>query len=122
MSILRSIQRFVIGRLEYIAFYLPAIRALLVENRQLGFLLKQAPILQPPTDLVRIMGISVKYAYIHPTTIARIDPLGLLIEKHPARWVVTPLMPEGGVIFSPNEMPGTAHLQGRCACGTSSKR
>ena len=83
---------------------------------QVKFLLSQAPVIQPTLDLLR--RSITPFAYIHPKTfdILTTPYRGVsgkdsgnrwvcTISPSPTRFVLTDLMPEGGVIFSPNAIP-----------------
>lgn len=80
----------------------------LVEE-QLRFLLSQAPLMDAPKSDRDFMNLRVKFAYIHPKTATKVPAILVSIrqEKNPnGQWILTELMPEGGVIYSPNPMPG----------------
>lgn len=85
----------------------------------LKFLLSQAPMIDAPTDRFNAARAVTKYAYIHPTTLAKLATYTCTI-KHgqpwitlapsPTRWISTTLMPEGRVIYTPNAIPGLEKL------------
>lgn len=81
---------------------------------QLKFLLSQAPMHMAPEDRFRATQSTAKFAYIHPKTFVK-------YQEHPVRaygkvvgsqtkWVMTSLMTEGHVIYSPNPIPGIEKL------------
>lgn len=89
---------------------------------QTKFLLSQAPLMNLPTDVCRLQGSVIKYAYVNPITFAKVakrqgyagpadEDWGAQVSGSPTQWVFTPLLPEGTVIFSPNQMPGLAELE-----------
>jgi hypothetical protein len=78
---------------------------------QLKFLLSQAPMIDAPTDMARIVASKSPYAYVHPKTLAKFvkvcihKPMVQFLPS-PTRYVVTSLMPEGRIIYTPNPIPG----------------
>src|ERR1035437_8324776 len=80
--------------------------------RRVEFLLSQAPLQHAPTDYNRASCAVTKYAYVHPMTWQKFTgdysatPQVKRISMSPTKWVLTFLMPEGTVIYSPNAMPG----------------
>jgi hypothetical protein len=88
--------------------------AVAVENKQLRFLLSQAPMIDAPQELSRAAHSVTKFAYVHPKTLAAFtrgaySPQGsepfIRIRPSPTKWVMTSLMPENVVIYSQNPMP-----------------
>lgn len=76
---------------------------------QAEFLLKQAPLMNAPSSDFDFMNLRTKYAYIHPKSAGKVPRILASIrqEKNPnGQWILTDLVPEGGVIYSPNLMPG----------------
>jgi len=89
--------------------------------RQLRFLLSQAPMLTAPKTLQEAMVSQAPFAYIHPKTFAGLSPgkwMGALdtywgsVPGSPSRWIITSLMPEDRVIYSPNALPGMDKILG----------
>lgn len=93
--------------------------------KQLRFLLSQAPMLDAPLDAFSAGRAVTKFAYIHPKTFSkfyfvpivlfpktRAFPAYVLVPPSPTRWVVTTLMPEGRVLYTPNALPGIEKLIG----------
>ena len=93
--------------------------------KQLRFLLSQAPMLDAPENLSRAAHSVTKFAYIHPKTFGKLtgSPSGaalqydkvtsrpyFFVRPSPTKWVVTTLMPEKVVIYTPNPMPGIENL------------
>jgi hypothetical protein len=85
------------------------------EIAQLKFLLASAPMIDAPSDLIRLQCLRVPFAYVHPKTMAGMlpkmystrSPRGFMIfPGSPTKWVLVSLMPEGRVIFSPLPIPG----------------
>jgi len=82
--------------------------------RQQAFLLSQAPMQNAPENAFLAALAVTKYAYIHPMTLAKllqvppvlgnIAPPTWGFAPSPTRWVATPLMPKGCVIYTPNRM------------------
>ena len=91
------------------------------DSKQLQFLLDQAPMIDFDANFNRLNSSVTAYAYVHPKTIApmtmyarhskKIAPY-VMFPGSPTRWVVTTLMPEGRVIYTPNQMPGIEKLLG----------
>lgn len=90
-----------------------------VENKQLRFLLSQAPMIDAPADLFNAGRAVTKYAYVHPKTFAAFTkgsyaPLTsapyVRIKPSGTKWVITSLMPEKQVIYTPNALPGIEKL------------
>ena len=93
----------------------PVGSALEPQISQLKFLLASAPMIDAPNKSEareRLQASRSPFAYIHPKTMA-----GLSLSAHPIRgfmvfpgsptkWVLTSLMPEGRVIYSPLPIPG----------------
>ena len=78
---------------------------------QLRFLLNQAPMLIAPDDRLRAAHAITPYAYIHPKTFETLSGVSKNVPyfkfpPSPTKWVWTELVPEGRVIYTPNEMPG----------------
>jgi hypothetical protein len=80
------------------------------DNKQLRFLLGQAPMIDAPTEYERLVASQSKFAYIHPKTIAKyVSKLSkpfLKFGGSPTIYIITSLMPEGFIIYSPNLLPG----------------
>lgn len=81
---------------------------------QLKFLLSQAPMHMAPEDRFRATQATAKFAYIHPKTFVQyqerpVTAYGKVVGS-PTKWVMTSLMPEGQVIYSPNPIPGIEKL------------
>ena len=78
-------------------------------EQQLRFLLNRAPMLNAPDDLRSAAHAVTAFAYIHPKTAAKYGNVdgrkSFHIPPSPTEWVLTELMPEGRVVFTPNEMP-----------------
>lgn len=83
------------------------------KTAQLHFLLYQAPTMDIP-DRSRACKSVTRFAYINPRTFALLSSRpGLLaaertiqsLEPSPTKWLLTDLMPEGRVIFSPDCIP-----------------
>lgn len=89
---------------------------------QVLFLLTQAPIMDAPTTMP-FAGVGAKFVYIHPATFSKLMRTSLdfgvlktsVCSHGPksSRWVLTPLLPEGRVIYSANQMPGLESLIAR---------
>ena len=94
-----------------------------MQNRalhQIQFLLDQAPMQNAPANLMLAAHAVTKYAYVHPNTYCKftnwrfgaldrtrgVELQSRLISPSPTQWILTSLMPEGRVIFTPNEIPG----------------
>lgn len=82
---------------------------------QLKFLLSQAPMIDAPVDLFNAGRAVTKYAFVHPKTFEKFTknayaPKGsapyIQIRPSSTKWVITTLMPENQVIYTPNPMPG----------------
>lgn len=89
------------------------------ENRQLKFLLSQAPMIDAPVDLFNAGRAVTKYAYVNPKTFAKFTkgayaPKGsapfIQVRPSSTKWVITSLMPEGTVLYTPNSLPGIEKL------------
>ena len=85
-----------------------------IESKAREFLLSQAPMIAAPLDRFTPSRSVTKFAYVHPTTLERfggncITPGIPWVTFLPSatKWILTPLMPLGSVIYSPNPMPGT---------------
>jgi len=93
--------------------------------KQLRFLLSQAPMLDAPENLSRAAHSVTKFAYIHPKTFGKLtgSPSGaalqydkvtsrpyFFVRPSSTKWVITTLMPEKVVIYTPNPMPGIENL------------
>ena len=85
------------------------------DSKQLKFLLSQAPMVDFVPQLERVKASRAKYAYVHPKTIACMSRYAtqanlctpfVLFAGSPTKWIVTSLMPEDRVIYTPNPMPG----------------
>lgn len=83
--------------------------------KQLKFLLACAPMIDVPVDTFQarqwVRRASGPFAYIHPKTMAKItfEPVKgsfMVFPGSPTKWVLTSLMPERRVIFSPLAIPG----------------
>jgi hypothetical protein len=83
--------------------------------KQLKFLLASAPMVNVPTNVLEarqwVRTARSLFAYIHPMTMAKItfDPIKgsfMVFPGSPTKWVLTSLMPERRVIFSPLAIPG----------------
>jgi len=83
--------------------------------KQLKFLLASAPMIDVPADPRAAREwtkrVSTPFAYIHPKTMAKItfEPVKgsfMIFPGSPTKWVLTSLMPERRVIFSPLAIPG----------------
>jgi hypothetical protein len=83
--------------------------------KQLKFLLASAPMMEMPSAALEAraaVGASIApFAYIHPKTMAKItfEPVKgsfMIFPGSPTKWVLTSLMPERRVIFSPLAIPG----------------
>lgn len=92
------------------------------EISQLKFLLESAPMIDAPVDKFAVMAVRSPFAYIHPKTLAkysttqnisRPDLVYARFAPSPTKWVLTHLMPEGRVIYSPNPLPGLENLLAR---------
>ena len=85
-----------------------SVRKSVSEKDQLKFLLSQAPMIDWQPDFPR--RSVTPYAYVHPKTIASaarfVSGPFLMFPPSPTKWLLTSLMPEGRVIFSPNVFPG----------------
>ena len=89
-----------------------SVRKPISENDQLKFLLSQAPMIDWQPDFPQ--RSITPYAYVHPKTLAsapaaRWEAPGnsyVTFPPFPTKWLLTSLMPEGRVIFSPNVFPG----------------
>lgn len=88
------------------------IEAQRTEINQLKFLLASAPMIDAPNERIRYAcGVS-PFAYIHPKTIAKYamsavpQSVWLKFPGSPTKWILTSLMPEDRVIYSPLPMPG----------------
>ena len=87
-------------------------RDLVIEQSQ--FLLRQVPMINAPDGndaRLRLECSVTPYAYMHPATFEKItgyngNVLFLTLGRSMTKWIRTELMPEGLVVFSPNEMPG----------------
>ena len=89
-----------------------------IESDRLAFLLEQAPMQNAPEDRRRAACAVTRFAYIHPETYYKFTgwspsskdrkvPIGFrFFPPSPTTWVLTFLMPQGRVIYSPNPMPG----------------
>jgi hypothetical protein len=90
--------------------------AMAAEIRQLKFLLASAPMIDVPPNTLEARTftqrvVSTPFAYIHPKTMAKLtfEPLRrsfIVFPGSKTKWVLTSLMPEGRVLFSPVPMPG----------------
>lgn len=85
-----------------------------VRVKQLSFLLSQAPMHMAPEDRFRATQSSAPFAYIHPKTFVQyqecpVRAYGKVVGSK-TKWVMTSLMPEGHVIYSPNPIPGIEKL------------
>jgi hypothetical protein len=94
-----------------------ALAAAKSENIQLRFLLLQAPVIEVVYDRNWAARAGSVFAYIHPKTLAKIaggcsnyptQPWTFFRPSN-TKWVSTSLMPEGGVIFTSNALPGIAN-------------
>ena len=83
--------------------------------QQISFLLSQAPMLDAPDGLERAAHSVTKFAYVHPRTFAKFtrgaySPLTsapyVRIRPSGTKWVLTTMMPEDRVIYTPNPIPG----------------
>ena len=83
--------------------------------QQISFLLSQAPMLDAPENLERAAHSVTKFAYVHPRTFAKFtrgaySPLTsapyVRIRPSGTKWVLTTMMPEDRVIYTPNPIPG----------------
>lgn len=81
------------------------------ENEQRKWLLSIAPMIEVPAGEREFVcrGRS-PFGYIHPKTFAKQNPAG---KKTFTKWIVTSLMPEDRVIFSPFPLPGTEKRYGK---------
>jgi len=93
-----------------------ALAAAHAEITQLKFLLASAPMIDAPKplDAAGWFRRSVtSFGYIHPRTMAQYrSSTGsilhgfMILPGSPTKWILTSLMPEGRVIFSPLAIPG----------------
>lgn len=88
-------------------------------NQQLMFLLSQAPMQNAPTEVMQARKAVTRYAYISPKAFMKLGFNSLPFKanetgkvvlnssfENSTTWIITPLMPEYGVIYGPNLMPG----------------
>jgi hypothetical protein len=87
-----------------------------VRIAQSEFLLTQLPITNAPT-IAPFSNVGSKFVYIHPMTFSELmnrpisDEISVWsLGPKSSRWVVTPLVPQGGIVYSPNQMPGIDSL------------
>lgn len=89
---------------------------------QLSFLLSSAPMIDAPRERDRVLASRSPYAYIHPKTFSAVSrfatfsqPLdGSTVFKFggsPTIWVLTSLMPQDRVIYSPTAPFGLGEVQ-----------
>ena len=81
------------------------------ENKQLRFLLSHAPMVDAPLDFSLLRASRSKYAYLNPKTVAKyardlIDLPFVKVAGSPTIYIITSLMPEGQIIYSPDPLPG----------------
>lgn len=90
-----------------------------IENKQLRFLLSQAPMQDAPKDLFTAGRAVTKYAYVNPKTFAKFTSGAytpksnapyIQVRPSPTKWVISSLMPENQVIYTPNPLPGVERL------------
>ena len=87
--------------------------------KQISFLLSQAPMMDAPDGLERAAHSVTKFAYVNPKTFAKFTrgayspktsaPF-VRIKPSPTKWVLTTMMPEDRVIYTPNPIPGLEKL------------
>ena len=83
---------------------------------KLQFLLEQAPMMDINPNgyemRSRLRASTIAFAYVNAKTMVSLIDVGkpappyIKIPGSPTKWILTPLIPEGKVIFSPNRMPG----------------
>lgn len=86
------------------------------EIKQLKFLLSQSPMIDFQPDPERFTTSRTLYAYVHPITLAKASSSASCAVGHgrgyirfpgsPTKWILTSLMPQNRVIYSPNPIPG----------------
>jgi hypothetical protein len=101
-------------RLQQATANLELLSDMRVKVSQLKFLLSQAPMHMAPEDRFRATQSSAPFAYIHPKTFVQyqerpVRAYGKVVGSK-TKWVMTSLMPEGHVIYSPNPIPGIEKL------------
>lgn len=83
--------------------------------KQLKFLLASAPMIDAPTEKAWLQASQSPFAYVHPKTFATmLDVMHVqcrprffvVFPGSPTKWVLTSLMPEGRVLYSPLAVPG----------------
>ena len=86
-----------------------------VVAKTVSFLLSQAPMMDAPDSLERAAHSVTRFAYVHPKTFAKFTRGAyspktgapyVQIRPSPTKWVLTTLMPEDRVIYTPNPIPG----------------
>lgn len=121
MSILdRLFRRPLVVRLDATPPVPPTDSILAATVAQLKFLLSQAPMIDAPTSRDRFATSRTPFAYIHPKTLAKNSPdaacnithgrLVIRVPGSPTNYVVTSLMPENRIIYTPNPIPGIEKL------------
>ena len=89
--------------------------ALKAEVTQLKFLVTQAPMLDFIPKLDFVSSARAPYGLVHPKTLAPVAKFAhqkktiapyVMFPGSNTMWIVTSLMPEGRVIFTPNPLPG----------------